>query len=302
MLNKSKQSFSNQRKELKLIANTFSPLYRDFINKVISNNALKIKSFHSSFLNPNPDENVKTKLSKKQHNTIFIQTKDVRSLAHELGHAVDFWFSSSDCLSSAIEVEDNKSLKGIFLEEFIAKQEDIYNLVMEEYKNILNSNINAQAYDIFVNNIDKYRKLQNIKVNLKDEGITSKRRSLQEELYKSGFVEVFHQLVNKNLVDILNNKYSPILDALSSKYNLEYFGLSHHSLDYYQDDPESIYQEFFANCFEAKVTSNYQNFDNLIKYLPKSFAAFEKIFYIFYNHIQNDKRFNDVKTVNKEAN
>ena len=31
-----------------------------------------------------------------------------------------------------------------------------------------------------------------------------------------------------------------------------------------------------------------------MKYLPKSFAAFEKLFNIFYEHIQNNKKFTDV--------
>ena len=56
-------------------------------------------------------------------------------------------------------------------------------------------------------------------------------------------------------------------------------------------------EEFFANVFEAKVTSKHQQFDSLMKFLPKTFNAFEELFAIVYDHIQNNKRFTDVKIV-----
>ena len=65
---------------------------------------------------------------------------------------------------------------------------------------------------------------------------------------------------------------------------------------WYKYSKNNAVYEFFANLFEAKVTSKHVQFDNLIKFLPKSFEAFEELFFIFYNHIQQNKRFTDVKT------
>lgn len=163
---------------------------------------------------------------------------------------------------------------------------------MSEYKNIINSNINDKAYDIIISNIDKYRLLTDIPVNNKTRKV---RKLIQKELYDSGFVETYYQLVTKNCYSILNSKYSPILDALSSSYDMSGLFLHYHENAYYQVNSKRPVQEFFANLFAAKVTSKHVYIDNLIKLLPKSFDAFEKLFVIFYDRIQNNKRFTDVK-------
>lgn len=46
---------------------------------------------------------------------------------------------------------------------------------MNEYKNIINSNIKENAYEILINNMPKYRELNSIKINLRDKEITSQR-------------------------------------------------------------------------------------------------------------------------------
>ena len=124
---------------------------------------------------------------------------------------------------------------------------------------------------------------------------------LQKELYESGFVETYYLLFERKCYSILNTKYSPILDALSSKYDFKHLCLTHHETIYYKSSKLRPVYEFFANVFAAKVTSKHTHFDNLIKHLPKSFNAFEKLFVIFYDHIQNNKRFTDVKLKKGES-
>lgn len=193
-------------------------------------------------------------------------------------------------------IENSKTLYDIFTEEFEPKYQELYELVMNEYKDIINSNIKENAYEILINNMPKYRELNSIRINLRDKEITSQTRKIHKELYKSEFVEVYYQLIEKKCYQILNTKYAPILDALSSKFDFEGLCLSHHKNDYYKYSKYNAVYEFFANLFEAKVTSKHVQFDNLIKFLPKSFEAFEELFFIFYNHIQQNKRFTDVKT------
>ena len=198
-------------------------------------------------------------------------------------------------LTKTVLIDDNKTLYDIFTEEFESKYEELYELVMNEYKDIINSNIKESAYEILIKNMPLYRELNSIKINLRDKETTSKRRKIQKQLYKSEFVEVYYKLIEKKCYQILNTKYSPILDALSSKYDFEGLCLSHHKNDYYKHSKYNAVYEFFANAFEAKVTSKHCEFDNLIKHLPKSFNAFERLFVIFYDHIQNNKRFTDVE-------
>lgn len=240
------------------------------------------------------------KLIKRAKNTIYIHVREPEGLPHELGHAVDFWFGIDKALTRTVIIEDNKTLYDIFTEEFNNKYKDIYESLMNEYKEVITANINAEAYDVIMNNMYLYQRLKHIPVNLKDKKITAKRRFIQNELYNRGFVEYYYQLINKKCSSLLNKKYSPILDALSSKYDFEGYNLDYHKFDYYLDrDKFWPVQEFFANVFDAKVTSKTLHYDNLIKLLPKSFEAFEKLFDIFYKHIQNNKRFVDVKTIER---
>ncbi len=296
--NKSKRSFAYRDKELKKQASYFSPAYRDFIYKVISNGSLNIKhKYENGYTDSLEDGEVYTKLSRRQKNQIVTDINDVDVLPHELGHAVDFWFGKSNALTRTVIISNNQTLYEIFTEEFKNKEEELYELVMEEYKNIINSNINDKAFDILTSNIDSYRMLTAIKVNLRDKEVTKVRREIQNQLYKSGFVEAYYQLFDKKCYLILNTKYSPILDALSSTHDFKGLCLSSHSKEYYKFDRYRVVQEFFANSFAAKVTSQHVCFDNLMKYLPKSFDAFERLFVIFYDHITNNKKFTDLQII-----
>ena len=291
---KSKRAFSRKLAKLKKQALYFSPFYREFIYKIIKNKSLLINDTYrggSTYSNSN-DSN---KLQGKQKSYISVDIDEVDILPHELGHAVDFWFESNNALTSHVILSNGNTLEEIFVEEFNSNQGKIYELVMNEYKEIINSNINDKAYDLLMINMPIYQMLLNIKVNLDDKKITSKRRRLQSTLYESGFVDTYYLLYERKCFSVLNNKYSPILDALSSRYDFSGLLLDHHEYDYYALSKGHEAREFFANVFEAKVTSKHVQFDNLIKLLPRSFNAFEELFDIFYSHIMNNKRFTDVR-------
>lgn len=300
IINKNKRDFKRRKKELNKQAKYFSPFYRNFIYKVIKNGSLKIEhNWKDGYITPD-EMFITDKLSKRQKNKIYcdINTPDI--LPHELGHAVDFWFGNYQSLTSHVLLSSGKTLKEIFAEEFSNKKEEIYKIVMNEYKTIINSNINDKAYDLLVDNMETYRQLLKMPVDLKDKVTTKKRRELQKKLYECGFVEAYYLLYDRKCFEILNKKYSPILDALSSEYDFDGLFLDSHEYDYYQLSKKRPVQEFFANSFEAKVTSKHVQFDNLKKLLPKSFEAFEELFFIFYDHITQNKRFTDVKL--KERN
>ena len=292
---KSKLRFRYSGKSLLKQAKHFTPAYRDFILKVIKNNSLKIKPTYSrgGSMTGSVSDKTKRPLSKRQNTYILSNISDVDTLPHEIGHAVDFWFGTDTPLSSIVLVDGDKTLNDIFVEEFNSKYKEIYEEVMGEFKNIINSTINDKAYDILREGFPDYQKL--LLLDEREKKQKRGRKVFQKKLLESGFVEVYYQFVTKKCYSMLNKKYAPILDALSSKYDLSGFFLEYHDIWYYLLDKERITQEFFANMFAAKVTSKHAYFDNLIKYLPRSFNAFERLFVIFYDHIQNNKRFNDVK-------
>ena len=298
-------------------AKVFSPLYRDFVLKIISNKKIKITNqfdkclyrdvikdksqFFSDkcrvYVDKNSNVLLNKKLTKKSDGQIVIDLNKKDALPHELGHAVDFWFGSGYSLTSLVIVKDNKTFKEIFLEEFNQEYELIYQTIMDEYKTIINSSINENAFDILMNNIKKYRKLCSIPIH---HSFVSKRQKLQQELYESGFVEILYSIIDKRCFEIINDKYSPILDAISAKYNLFGLGLSCHPQEYYQND-KRIVEEFFANAFEAKVTSKYQHLNSLIKYLPKSFEAFDILFNLFYERLLSNRKFTDLKLKERKS-
>ena len=295
IVNKNKVGFRHNKKKLYQFAKHFSPAYRDFILKVIKNTSLKIEpDYRNGFMTASINDN-KKRLSKRVKTHINTHMSDIDCLPHELGHAVDLWFGSNLALSSCVLIEGDKTLHDILIEEFNAKKKGLFEMMMVEFKDIINSTINKDAYDILLDNFQLYRELLKLPVDPNYEEISSLRRKYQKKLYKSGFVETYYQFYTKKCYAILNSKYSPILDALSAHYNFDGFCLRRHSAGYYENDEHLISEEFFANVFAAKVTSKHMYFDNLIKHLPHSFNAFEKLFVIFYDHIQNNKRFTDVK-------
>ena len=294
LVRKNKRGLYRKGKQLKLQAEHFTPAYRDFISNIIKNGSLSIKQrWNAGSLATIRSTNT-DKLSKRGVNIIKTDIDRVDTLPHELGHAVDFWFGRYHPLSGTVVLWENKTLREIFNEEFASQKEHIYKHIMEEFKQIVNSNINPQAYDLLMGHIDKYRQLNNIPLGKYNSKNHKARQKILKELYLSGFVEVYYQLATTKCYSILNTKYSPILDALSSSFDIGDFFLDHHLKDYYERNPNASVEEFFANVFEAKVTSKQAQYDSLIKFLPKSFNAFERLFVIFYDHIQNNKRFTDL--------
>ena len=136
---KSKRTFSHRKSEIWHQANYFSPVYRDFIYKIITNPSLKIYASKNdeSYIQNDPKEVPNNKLTRKFHNFIYFDVLNKTSLPHELGHAVDFWFGAGTPLTSVVILEDNKTLYDIFTEEFESNYQSIYNLIMDEYKNII---------------------------------------------------------------------------------------------------------------------------------------------------------------------
>ena len=290
---KSKKTLAAYPNRLRRQALHFSPAYRDFIYNIIKSSCLKIKHQYRQGYTTTSSSEGRVTLSKRMPICVYADiSEDLDTLPHELGHAVDFWFGNGLILSTTVLIKDDKTLFDIFTEEFDSSYQKIYEDVMNEYKNIINSTINDKAYSIFTKYLDTYKKLDNTPYENR-----SLRKKLQKELYESGFMEVYSQIYLKNCYQTLNNKYGPILDALSSKYDFDYIFLSHHTPTYYSTLRDRPVTEFFANVFGAKVTSNHTQYDNLIKYLPKSFDAFEKLFVLFYDRLQNNKRFLDIPLI-----
>lgn len=224
--------------------------------------------------------------SKKQPVYIHVD-RGLDSLLHELGHGIDYWFGLGLSLTENVMLEGDKTLSDIFNQEFDEKYQEIYKLVMDEYKHIINTTISPNAFDILNNNYSKYQTL----LITTDE---KERKQLHKELYESGFVDTYYQLYKKKCYFMLNHKYGPVLDALSSKYNFDGFFLWHHENGYYEG--RDAVHEYFANLFDAELASQFQHFESLNKLLPKSFSGFQKLFSIFYERIMNNKRFTDLKS------
>lgn len=292
---KDKVGFRHYERKLYDLSKQFTPAYRDFVLKIINSRSIEIvPNYREGYMSPSSSYTEK-KMSRKQKSRINNDMNNMDCLPHELGHCCDFWFGKGLTFSSIVVIEDNKTLYEIFKEEFEDKHEELYQMVMEEFKNIINSNINEGAFSVLENGFPLYQELRELPFDPHCEDLVNERKRIQKQLYKSGFVETYYQFYTKRCCDILNSKYSPILDALSSKHNFDGFGLHRHSVGYYRSHPTHLVEEFFANVFAAKVTSKHTYYDYLIKYLPRSFNAFEKLFVIFYDHIQNNKRFTDVK-------
>ena len=60
-----------------------------------------------------------------------------------------------------------------------------------------------------------------------------------------------------------------------------------YKIDDYINDEYNLIYEFFAKAFAAKATFDLRQYEELTDYFPK---AFDKLFYVFYAHIQNCKR------------
>lgn len=291
---KSKRTLYNHKALVKQ-ALCFSPGYRDFICKIITSNSLKIiSSYKSGSIIGGYSLEESNKLNKRQKSYIETDINDPHVLAHELGHAVDFWFGRNKALSRVLIIKDNQTIYDIFKEEFESKHQEIYEFIMNEYHKEVDLKVDDKAFDIMVNNIGLYQKLEQNPYDGKNPSINKRRRKIHRELEELDFIEAYYQIYTKQCYKPINDKYSPILDALSSKYDLADFFLDHHTIFYYSLGEYRPIQELFADLFAAKVTSEHAYLDNVKVILPKTFDAFERLFVIFYDHIQNNKRFTDV--------
>lgn len=285
---KGKLNYRWHRKGMNNIAKKISPAYRDFVNRVFSNGKLKVKYDYRGYCEPSFDSSID--LSKRVNVTIAIDYCDCDTFLHELGHSIDFLFGRQRALSCNVIVQDEKTLRQIFDEEFKEHHKEIREFIMGEYRSNINSNIHSGAYDIFINNMPKYLTL----CECKDK---KERKKLQNELYQCGFVEVYYQIATKNCFKTLNQKFGSILDALSAIYPIEGTYLTGHERGYYQLDPNRPVYEFFANTFADKLIGDHDKYDQLIKLMPKSFNAFERLFVLIYDHIQSNKRFKDLPLI-----
>ena len=285
---KGKLKYRWYKKGMSNIAKKISPAYRDFVNKVFSNGKLKIKYDGRGYCESSYETSID--LSKRANTTIAIDYWDCDTFLHELGHSVDFLFGRQRALSSSVIVQNGKTLRQIFDEEFKEHHKEIREFIMNEYRLNINSNIHSGAYDIFINNMPKYLTL----CECKDK---KERKKLQNELYQCGFVEVYYQIATKKCFDTLNRKFGSMLDALSAIYPIEGTYLTGHEKGYYQLDPNRPVYEFFANTFADKLMGDHCKYDQLIKLMPKSFNAFERLFVLIYDHIQNNKRFKDLPLI-----
>ena len=283
---KTKRLYQNNSKSVIRQAIHISPAYRDFVNKLLSNSYLSIKPYSGGFCRV-VDHGEENNFSKRRKIQICVDFHNLDTFAHELGHATDFLFGDLCSFSSHVVVQDGKTLSEIFTEEFNEKSAYLNEVVLKEYAECINANIHEGAFDTFMSNLSKYRQLFEIK-----DPLTRKR--IHKDLYESGFVEIYYQIVTKKCFKIIEQKYSPITDALSSKYELSGLLFLGHSIEYYKIKPSLLVEEFFANLFANKISANHTRFDVLIKLMPKSFNAFEKLFVMIYDRIQNNKRFLDL--------
>ena len=284
---KTKRLYQNNYKDIIKQGIHISPSYRDFVNKLLSNSALKIKPHNGHGHCEILDHGEINNFSKRRKVSICVNFRDPGTFTHELGHATDFLFGDLCSFSSHVIVQDGKTLDEIFTEEFNEKEHLLYEEVMGAYARNIDSNIHKGAYETFITYLSLYKKLGDTKDS-------KERKRIHKKLYESGFVEIYYQLIQKRCFDVVEQKYSPIMDALSSRYDITHLYLRGHSIEYYSLNKQLLVQEFFANVFENKVTANHTRFDNLIKLMPKSFNAFERLFVMIYDHIMNNKRFTDL--------
>ena len=296
---KSTSTFANKQEYLIKQASHFAPKYRDFIIKVLSNESLKIShEINEAYITPMEIGLESFNFARKHKNSITTDIYDPTNLPHELGHAVDFWFGIHQSLTNHVILSSEKTLREIFDQELESKREEILQTVMKEYKIVIDTNVPDLVSDIIMDNISLYLELRNLKENPRDKEVTKKRKIIQNQLYRSGFVDAYYRLhhMNKRFFSDFMERYYSVLDALSSKYDLKVFFLQYHTLSYYESSRTRPVQEFFANVFNAKVTAKDIEYEGLIKFFPQSLAAFEELFAIFYDHIQHNKPFTSVRT------
>ena len=220
---------------------------------------------------------------------------DATTFAHEIGHAVDGYFGWNNTFSHEVLLHDSRTLCETLVEELDQSGEAIYQRIISEYKEAIASALGQEAVDILWEHKGLYGELRSIPVNLEDRYTTAERQSIQDQLYECGFVETLYQVYQGGYFAEINRKYSPILDALSSRHDFSGQLLSHHKYDYYQEDPENVGMEFFANLFAMKVQDD-GTIESMLKvYLPASLAAFEELFSLIMDHILGDKPFDDVR-------
>lgn len=78
--------------------------------------------------------------------------------------------------------------------------------------------------------------------------------------------------------------------TFSRQDGIHVLGRHAYKIEHYINDEDNGIYECFAKAFAAKVTFDLRQYEELTDYLPKVFAAFGKLFYVFYASIESNKR------------
>ena len=181
-------------------------------------------------------------------------------------------------------IKDGKTLNEIINEELNMVSKQVHKMLFDKYKKIIDETLGEKSFDILMNNFYKYQKLCNTDSN---DHIT--RWRLQDELYEAGFVDTYYELSCNDYLKEFGESIIPVADALSSKYKLQGYYLPYHDYDYYQIGNFHLGSEFFANMFDYKISNYSIYYEDIKKYLPRSFEAFDLLFDIVYDFLMKNK-------------
>ncbi len=273
------------------LVNGISPFYRELIFRIISCNSVKLRFDAPGDSSCTSRSTHREKFFVKRADIEVLSSFDPDTFCHELGHAVDAFYGSDQSLTCVMEIEPGRTLFDIFAEEFHSHQKEIYNYVIDYYWKLSERRIGKPATDI----IRRYYPFYELLFLKKNEGVSQEefaaaRRRVHKTLDRVGFVNAYCRFYEAGVIGSTNAFFGPIIDALSSLYDISALRLAGHYGDYYSCAPLTV-KEFFANLFATELLSDRKVEEYLLRFFPHSVDGFQKLFDQVYNHFVNGEKY-----------
>ena len=290
IVNKNRRDLRRYRDDVVALVDHISPLYRELLYRIISCNSVKFR-FAWGTGSCTGDFSDAQKLFYKRVETEVHSSLNPDSFCHEFGHAVDDFYGLDQALSSTLEIEPGQTLYDIYTDEFLAHKNEIYDYVIRYYWELSEQRIGKQRTDILRRYYPLYEFLFCGRSDTTDKKpFLAARKKIHKTLDRVGFVDTYCRFYEAKVIESVEYYFSPIIDSLSSLFDIRTLRLSGHYGEYYQYGSRSV-AELFANLFSVELISDRQTEAYLLRFFPHTVSAFQKLFELVYRYFVNGEKY-----------
>lgn len=274
------------------------PQFVDIVYALIKQTNLKINKSKCGRIDLAHRNSESTNYYTYASNEIYWDFYNIRSLRHEVAHALD---SNFKLMTHSLVIEEfDKTFMQVFFEELKTNYKDALNDLLEELRPHFNTKFSQTRFDEIKPLIYKHSKLYtydelrklNKDIPLFSQEYWARELIIYKELWDNHYVDdmiealedvIIHPMFSKPLF----HKHQMLVDLLSIRFNFKCLSNAYgHGPLYYENRPFLLAEELFAElyAFYNPLTEEIDYEDPLFyKYFPQTVKAFKALYKTVFN-------------------